>query len=513
MTNITTTKINSKIWQFNEKNKWGPYVDAYLILGTASALVVDCLQTEPDLYEEVREITDLPLTLVITHGHGDHAGESLRGFREAGCPIYMSLCDFPTLQESGIKGMEESWFTDLPDGMVFDLGTYCLQVLALPGHTKGSVILWDKEKRIMFSGDTIGSGGFWMQIPSALPILEFSKGLARLTEAVKDIKNLRIFPGHRNQSPVQLREQYIADIDAITAGILDGTMEGKPQEMYQYGTVGSYCYNHRAILHPPFPNHEEKMKKKFRNMVYRNLNQQQLPCMLFSPMPWKKELFPVVVYLHRENERGNDPRKVLNTPGSVSFTIPFWQNHHNCYTFAPQCPEGDTWTNPALLDLVVQAIQKLVATRPADPDRIYITGASLGAMGVWKALTLYPDVFAAAMPICGGVSREDLEKVPLMPLWAFHAADDDVIPCEGEFPEPVTGETLLGTCTAMEYLRSKMPTADHHFIRYAPGELSQKFRIPSPHAAWIPGLRHTPAKMWLFNQKRGGTDVETPDCG
>ena len=44
------TEIRENIWQFNEANEMGPYVDAYLIVGDKKALLVDALQTETGLY-------------------------------------------------------------------------------------------------------------------------------------------------------------------------------------------------------------------------------------------------------------------------------------------------------------------------------------------------------------------------------------------------------------------------------------------------------------------------------
>ena len=73
MKNCSVGKIGPDLFQFNEQNEYGPYVDAYMILGTKRAVIVDALQDAEDLYQRVRQITDLPFDLLLTHGHGDHA--------------------------------------------------------------------------------------------------------------------------------------------------------------------------------------------------------------------------------------------------------------------------------------------------------------------------------------------------------------------------------------------------------------------------------------------------------
>ena len=98
-----TTKINEQLYEFTELSDLAgngvkvPYVDAYLLIGTKRAALIDALQYSKGLYEEVRKYTDLPLDILITHGHGDHAGCSLKEFADAGCKIYMCMEDYDSL--------------------------------------------------------------------------------------------------------------------------------------------------------------------------------------------------------------------------------------------------------------------------------------------------------------------------------------------------------------------------------------------------------------------------------
>lgn len=257
--NATITRISDTLYQLNEAADFAgnghpqPYVDAYLLLGREKAALIDCLQTAENVWEEIRRITDLPLEVLITHGHGDHAGAGLKELAARKVPIYMDLADLNLLRGMNPEA-EEGWFTPLADGMKFDLGGCVLEAIACGGHSKGSYAFLDEERQLLFSGDSIGSGVFWMQLESCLPLHSFLPNVERLWERVKSLPDLLVYPGHRNQSPVQLNGQYVRDVYTITQRILNGDLIGEDRVMdhhgrrmeYQevsYGMMQSYCFS------------------------------------------------------------------------------------------------------------------------------------------------------------------------------------------------------------------------------------------------------------------------------
>lgn len=131
--------------------------------------------------------------------------------------------------------------------------------------------------------------------------------------------------------------------------------------------------------------------------------------------------FPLVIFLHGAGERGQD-LNLLKKHGPPKVAM----NDHG-FPFilaAPQCPE-ERWWNP---DEVIALTRHLAKTLQVDPRRIHLTGISMGGFGTWACIAKEPDLYASAVPICGG---GDPNKAPLLkniPIWAFHGEKDDAVP-------------------------------------------------------------------------------------
>lgn len=154
--------------------------------------------------------------------------------------------------------------------------------------------------------------------------------------------------------------------------------------------------------------------------------------------------YPLVIFLHGSGERGNDNDAQLKW-GVMNFATDDEMKMHPAIVIAPQCPAGQQWSNfdfnrntlemhlkdtPSKpMELVHELILKLIKTMPVDANRIYITGLSMGGFGTFDAISRYPDLFAAAVPVCGG---GDTSKAPVfahIPIWILHGSEDpDVNP-------------------------------------------------------------------------------------
>ena len=161
---FTITVLNEHLFQL--QNTVGNC--ASLVVGRDKALLFDTMCGLGDLKAEVEQITSLPLTVVNSHGHFDHAGGNVQ-FDQ----VYLSAVDWPLMELNDYylpevqRNMDRDLSTarssfrrrdnlvDLNEGMVFDLGGVTLEAVSLPGHTPGSMGLLLREDNLLLVGDAI----------------------------------------------------------------------------------------------------------------------------------------------------------------------------------------------------------------------------------------------------------------------------------------------------------------------------------------------------------------------
>ena len=139
------------------------------------------------------------------------------------------------------------------------------------------------------------------------------------------------------------------------------------------------------------------------------------------PGPAPAAGWPLMIFLHGSGERGADLAKVTaNGPPQQAAdgrAFPF-------ILVAPQAERGTSWDS----DEIEALRAHLVETLPVDPDRVLVTGLSMGGYGAWNYAASYPDRVAAIVPVCGIGDIERARRVARVPVWAFHGALDDVVP-------------------------------------------------------------------------------------
>jgi len=178
---IHAVTINEEITLLNDHDE----STCYLVTGERRALLIDTANGWVDMKALCGELTCLPVTVVNTHGHGDHVYGNVF-FGEAHLhPADFALHDqqfadpiVHGLMES--EGLRPAKLTELTIGETFDLGGgHTLETVPLAGHTAGSVGLLDRKHRILFSGDGV-IPHLWMQLKESLPIEALRNTLAAL---------------------------------------------------------------------------------------------------------------------------------------------------------------------------------------------------------------------------------------------------------------------------------------------------------------------------------------------
>ena len=181
--------------------------------------------------------------------------------------------------------------------------------------------------------------------------------------------------------------------------------------------------------------------------------------------------WPTILFLHGAGERGDNlklvevhgPPKIVKSRPDFPFIV-----------ISPQCPAGTWWNVPALDDL----LNEVAAKYPVDPDRLYLTGLSMGGFGTWALATEYPERFAAIVPICGGGDDADVERLKDLPTWVFHGAKDPVVPLE-----------------------SSQEMADA--LRKIGGRVRFTVYPDAGHDSWTAAYESEELYAWLLQQRRG----------
>ena len=137
----------------------------------------------------------------------------------------------------------------------------------------------------------------------------------------------------------------------------------------------------------------------------------------------KKESWPLMVFLHGSGERGDnlDLVKKHGPPMLIAAGKEF-----PMIVVSPQCPKEKSW-EPMVLSALLDDLERKYKV---DPDRIYLTGLSMGGFGTWRMAAYAPSRLAAIAPICGGAEIHTAKRIAKLPIWAFHGAKDKGVPVE-----------------------------------------------------------------------------------
>ena len=179
----------------------------------------------------------------------------------------------------------------------------------------------------------------------------------------------------------------------------------------------------------------------------------------------KSKKWPVIIFLHSMAERGTDINLVINNPnplGEGNGIAPYAleTSGFKYITITPLCPKDAYW--PLINDRLKVLIEDVTSSLEIQETQVYLTGVSMGGMGVWSLAMSYPNLFAAIAPISGGVffppMIENVEALKGIPVWAFHDRYDPDISID---KEQGTIDRLRIAGVSVKYTVSEM---GKHFI-------------------------------------------------
>ncbi|HSQ75725.1 MAG TPA: alpha/beta hydrolase-fold protein [Bacteroidota bacterium] len=208
------------------------------------------------------------------------------------------------------------------------------------------------------------------------------------------------------------------------------------------------------------------------------------------------QTWPVILFLHGAGERGNDG--LLQTQTGLGTAIRQNAARYPAIVVFPQCPPDSIWVGEPS-QAAMAALQKTLQEFKTDANRVYLTGLSMGGNGTWYLAYRHPESFAAVVPICAWIQRNNswvskfepvvpdnteaafatvAKKLARVPVWIFHGEADGAVPV-GQSRQAAAALTAIGA--PVQY--TELPGTGHNSWDAAYG--SEKF------------------VAWLFEQRRG----------
>lgn len=227
---MTIERINGDTWRIEDG-----FVRCFLLAGTEKAILIDTGATSADAKELAESVTELPVTLVNTHGDGDHV---------AGNAAFDSFCMHPAdyANCNVAARCPGSRLIELQDGDVLDAGGRPLEIIAIPGHTYGSVAILDRRDRVLYTGDSVQDGHIFMFGAHRQPEA-FAGSLDKLIAAGDRYDRIRAAHG-----TFELPAQFVRKVRDAWQQVLDGAIEvhaeqlhGRTVQAFDAADCGFYC--------------------------------------------------------------------------------------------------------------------------------------------------------------------------------------------------------------------------------------------------------------------------------
>jgi glyoxylase-like metal-dependent hydrolase (beta-lactamase superfamily II) len=176
--------------------------NVYLVLDERPILVDAGMMAGPTLKNIKKYIDPKKIEMIVlTHCHHDHSGAAPELKEATGARLLLSEREVGCVGDdlttvSHLFGQQAPDYEvdgTLTGGMVLDIGEWRLEVMETPGHSEGSICLYEKNERVLFSGDTVfPDGNIGRTDMYGGDTIKLIKSIEKLTAL--DVKTM--YPGH-----------------------------------------------------------------------------------------------------------------------------------------------------------------------------------------------------------------------------------------------------------------------------------------------------------------------------
>lgn len=189
---------------------------------------------------------------------------------------------------------------------------------------------------------------------------------------------------------------------------------------------------------PALPQNRANPAAGFLAGSYHSPSGETMQYRLFVPPGYDAaKKYPLVLWLHNAGGRGADNLAQIsatNFAGSHVWITPENLKKYHAFVLAPQVEETKGWarphanTPPVSIRLALEILDTVEKSYAIDSNRVYLAGQSMGGEGVWRALSIDPHRFAAAIALCGYGDTWMIGRVAKVPVWIFQGQADSVVP-------------------------------------------------------------------------------------
>ncbi len=224
-------QMNETTWRIEDG-----MVRMFLLTGTKEALLVDSGMNTPNAKKIAESVTTLPIKVLNTHADRDHI--SGNGAFET---VYLHPAEETHYRSSGGTGT----IVPVKQGDVIDLGDRLLEIIDLPGHTKGSIAILDRKNRFLIGGDSIQDGRIFM-FGEQRDFAKYIKSLEELLSAYDGAFD-EVYPSH---GTIPVEPSIIPKLIDGAKKILAGEAEGSEVEMFGGNKVLLCQFEYAGFLCP-----------------------------------------------------------------------------------------------------------------------------------------------------------------------------------------------------------------------------------------------------------------------
>ncbi len=228
--------------------------------------------------------------------------------------------------------------------------------------------------------------------------------------------------------------------------------------------------------------------------------------------------YPLIVFLHGSGDNAI-PIEHLDwqiTSGNIDQLL-VKAKANNAFLLAPQATENQ-W-NPTNVQKAMLLAAAAVRSYNIDPNRIYLTGLSMGGGGTWLTLRFHNGIVAASVPVCGVKTAGTLTNDGLnnidpnfavrlvgKKIWTFHAKDDPTVSV-GDAQAYVSAILTAGGVTPPTFPVTSYTNGKYDYASPG-GELKYREYQTGGHGIW--GTVYSTAEVypWLFGNVNSGLDLQ-----